>query len=60
VILSWSGSPAQCARTTELVRELDRGRAEARAVVYAGGEHAPHLEMFRDRALLAWFLARPR
>lgn len=60
VILSWSGSPAQCARTTELARQLDRGRAEARAVVYAGGGHEPHLEMFRDRALLSWFLAEPR
>lgn len=56
VLLSWSGSPAQCAHTEELAREVDRGRAEARAVVYPGGTHEPHVEMLRDGALLRWLV----
>jgi len=60
VILSWSGSPAQCSHTVQLARELDRGRAEARAVVFEGGRHEPHLEMFRDPELLAWFVGGRR
>lgn len=56
VILSWSGTPGQCAHTEELARLVDRGRAEARAVVFRGGRHEPHMEMFRDADLLRWFV----
>jgi len=59
VLLSWSGGAGQCERTRELARAIDAGRGEARAVVYPGGRHEPHLEMFRDPALLAWFVGRP-
>jgi hypothetical protein len=58
VILSWSGGAGQCAETRALARAIDRGRAEARAIVFEGGAHEPHVEMFRDRGLLEWFVGR--
>ena len=59
VLLSWSGGAGQCSRTEQLAREVDRGRAEARAVVFPGGDHEPHLEMLRDPALLGWLVGVP-
>lgn len=60
VLLSWSGGPSQCVKAQEQARAVDRGRGEARSVVFPGGRHEPHLEMFHDRALLAWFVGAPR
>ncbi|MBI2898301.1 MAG: hypothetical protein HYY06_32425 [Deltaproteobacteria bacterium] len=59
VLLSWSGTEGQCRRTVEVAREIDRGRGLARAVVFVGGRHEPHLDMFRDEALLRWFVGPP-
>jgi poly(3-hydroxybutyrate) depolymerase len=56
VVLSWSGPQGQCDDTADVARDLDHGRGLCRAVVFPGGAHEPHLEMFQDEALLRWFV----
>lgn len=55
VLLSWSGSEAQCDRTIELTEDLARRGADARAVVFPGGRHEAHLEMLGDVDLWRWW-----
>jgi poly(3-hydroxybutyrate) depolymerase len=59
VLLTWSGSGDECRRTVALTRRISMRGGEARALVFPGGEHEAHLELFSNPDTWRWFVGTP-